>query len=70
MGTCPTKSSRKWKSGNVVGSKCSAWQRDRGEARRPYIIFIYKKEHKGIIIDIAVPADVRVEEKERVKMEK
>ena len=30
------------------------------EARRPDIIVIDKKERKGIIIDIAVPADVRV----------
>ena len=40
------------------------------EARRPDIILIDKKERKGIIIDIAVPADVRVGEKEREKMEK
>ena len=33
------------------------------EARRPDIILIDKKERKGIIIDIAVPADVRVEKK-------
>ena len=38
------------------------------EARRPDLIVIKKKEQKGIIIDI-VPADVRVEEKEK-KMEK
>ena len=35
------------------------------EARRPDLIVIDKKEQKGIIIDIAVPTDVRVEEKER-----
>ena len=40
------------------------------EARRPDIILIDKKERKEIIIDIAVPADVRVGEKEREKMEK
>ena len=40
------------------------------EARRPDIIVIDKKERKGLIIDIAVPADVRVEEKEREKVEK
>ena len=40
------------------------------EARRPDIILIDKKEQKGITIDIAVPADVRVGEKEREKMEK
>ena len=36
------------------------------QARRPDLIVIDKKEQKGIIIDIAVPADVRVEEKEKV----
>ena len=40
------------------------------EARRSDIIAIHKKERKGIIIDIAVPADVRVGEKEREKVEK
>ena len=40
------------------------------EASRPDIIVIDKKERKGLIIDIAVPADVRVEEKEREKVEK
>ena len=40
------------------------------EAIRPDIILIDKKERKGMIIDIAVPADVRVEEKEREKVEK
>ena len=40
------------------------------EARRADIILIEKKEWKGIIIDIAVAADVRVGEKEREKLEK
>ena len=40
------------------------------EARRPDLIVIDKKEQKGIIIDIAVPADVRVEKKEKEKVEK
>ena len=40
------------------------------EARRPDIIVINKKERKGIITDIAVPADVRVGEKERETVEK
>ena len=40
------------------------------EARKLDIILIDKKERKGIIIDIAVPNDVRVEEKEREKIEK
>ena len=39
---------------------------NRIEARRPDLIVIKKKEQKGIIIDI-VPADVRVEEKEKKK---
>ena len=39
------------------------------EARRPDLIVIDKKEQKGIIIDIAVPADIRVEEKKE-KVEK
>ena len=37
------------------------------EARRPDLIAIDKKEQKGIIIDIAVPAGVRVEGKEKVE---
>ena len=40
------------------------------EVRRPDIILIAKKQRKGIIIDIAVPADVRVWKKERKKVEK
>ena len=40
------------------------------EARRPDIILIDKKEQKGIITDIAVPADVRVGVKERERLEK
>ena len=39
------------------------------EARRPDIIVFDKKVQKGLTIDIAVPADVRVEEKEREKEE-
>ena len=37
------------------------------EARRPDIIVIDKEERKGIIIDIAVPADVRVGKKKGKK---
>ena len=37
------------------------------EARLPDLIVIDKKEKKGIIIDIAVPADVRVEGKKKKK---
>ena len=40
------------------------------EARRSDLIVIEKKEQKGIIIDIAIPADLRVEEKEKEKVEK
>ena len=40
------------------------------EARRSDLIDIDKKEQKGIITDIAVPADVRVEENEQEKVEK
>ena len=40
------------------------------EARRPDLIVIDKKEQKGINIYIAVPANVRVEEKEKEKVEK
>ena len=40
------------------------------EARRPDLIIIDKKKQKGIIIYIAVPADVQVEEKEKEKVEK
>ena len=38
------------------------------EARQPDLIVIDKKEQKEIIIDIAIPADVRVEEKEKEKV--
>ena len=34
------------------------------EARRPDVAVVDKKEHKGLIIDIAVPDDARVGEKE------
>ena len=40
------------------------------EARRPDLIVIDKKEQKGIIFYIAVPADERVEEEEKEKAEK
>ena len=39
------------------------------EARRPDLIVIDKKEQKGIIIDIAVPTDVIVDQKEKEKVE-
>ena len=34
------------------------------ETRRPDLILIHKKEQKRVIIDTAVPADVRVEKKD------
>ena len=40
------------------------------EARRPDIVIIDRKEESCIIVDIAVPADGRVHEKEREKVEK
>jgi len=40
------------------------------EARRPDIVVINKKEKLCTIIDISVPADERVWEKEREKVEK
>ena len=40
------------------------------EARRPDIVVIDKSEKTCIIIDIAVPGDKRIEEKEREKIEK
>ena len=40
------------------------------EARRPDIVVIDKKERNCINVDIAVPADRRVEEKEQEKVDK
>ena len=40
------------------------------EARQPDLIVINKKEQQGIIIDVAVLADARVEEKEKEKVGK
>ena len=40
------------------------------EARQPDLVVIEKKEQKRIIIDIPVPADVIVEEKQKKKVEK
>ena len=40
------------------------------EARRPDIVVTDKKEKACIIVDIAVPSDRRVEEKEQEKVEK
>ena len=38
--------------------------------RRPHIVVLEKKEKKALLIDIAVPGDVRVEEKEEEKVTK
>ena len=40
------------------------------EARRPYIVFIDKKEREVVIIDVAFPGDDRVKDKELEKLEK
>ena len=40
------------------------------KAREPDLILVDKKDHKATIIDIAVPVDVNVEEKEMEKVEK
>ena len=51
-----------------MGYQCSVLQRDSGKKTRHNLID--KKDRKGIIIDIALPVDVRIGEKEREKMEK
>ena len=38
--------------------------------KKPDRIVVDKKEHKGLIIDIPVPADVNVREKEKEKVGK
>ena len=43
-------------------------QCDKVTTRKPDIILIDKKERKGTIIDVAVPADVRLGEKEMEKV--
>ena len=40
------------------------------EARRPNIIFVRKKKTECVIIDIAVPGDIRTQMKEDEKIEK
>ena len=40
------------------------------EARRPDIIFVDKKERGVVIIDVAIPGDDRVKDKELGKLEK
>ena len=48
--------------------QCSVWQHDRGEKTRHN--FNWQERAKEITIDVVVPADVRVGEKEREKVEK
>ena len=40
------------------------------EARKPDIVVVDKKKHKGLMIGVAVPADFRVEKKETEKVVK
>ena len=40
------------------------------EARRPDIVFIDKKKREVVMIDVAIPGDDRVKEKELEKIEK
>ena len=40
------------------------------EARRPDLVTVDKKERIGKVIDFAVPRDSRIEEKDKVKIEK
>ena len=40
------------------------------EARRPDIVFIDKKEREVVIIDVAIPGDDRMKDKELEKVEK
>ena len=59
---------RKWTGQSIVGHKYPVWQSDSG--KRHDLIVIDKKEQKEIMIDIAVPTDVRVGEEEKEKLEK
>ena len=40
------------------------------EARRPDIVVLHKKEKKCLIVDVAVPGDCRINEKEEEKIDK
>ena len=40
------------------------------EARRPDIVVLHKKEKKCLIVDVAVPGDCRINEKEKEKIDK
>ena len=40
------------------------------DARRPDLVFIGKKEREVVIIDVAIPGDDRVKDKELEKLEK
>ena len=61
------RSSREWRDQNKVLWGINIQCENLIEARRPDLIVIDKKEHKRIIIDITVPADVRLEEKKKLK---
>ena len=77
--TCLQKSTVNWKAGRRYEQKPDGvvesenfkilWdftvQCDRKiEARRPHIVFIDKKEREVVIIDVAIPSDDRVKDKE------
>ena len=40
------------------------------EARRPDIVVLHKKEKKCLIVDVAVPGDCKINEKEKEKIDK
>ena len=40
------------------------------EARRPDIVIVKKKEKKCVLIDISIPGDIRISEKEQEKINK
>ena len=40
------------------------------EYRKPDIVVVEKKERRCLVIDVAVPGDIRIEEKENEKVEK
>ena len=51
-----------------MGYQCSVLKSDRG--KKTNIIVTDKNERKGIIVDIAVAADIRVGDSEKEKVEK
>ena len=40
------------------------------QSRTPDILFLYKEENRCFIVDIALPGDTRIAEKEKEKIEK